>query len=71
MGNTGGQDGAETKCLNSYYYTYLNQTDYDPITADGILDACSQRHSVLVAGYIMIIFLALLLVPLSFITFKV
>ena len=60
-----------TKCLNTYYYTYTNRTEFDQVTADGILDACSQRRSVVIAGYSMIIFLAILLVPLTFITFKV
>ena len=71
MGNTGTQDSAVTKCINTYYYPYTNKTGYDNDTAEGILDACNQRESVLIAGYIMVVFLSLLLVPLVFITFKV
>jgi len=71
MGNTGTEDSSVTKCINTYYYPYTNKTGYDIDTAEGILDACNQRESVLIAGYIMVVFFSLLLVPLVFITFKV
>jgi len=35
------------------------------------MDACDQRQSILIADYIMIILLAVLLIPLGYITFKV
>jgi len=62
---------AFTKCLNTYYYPYKNTTNYSDETAKGIWEECEERHSVLVAGYIMIVLLSILLLPMVYITYKV
>ena len=58
-------------CIDSQYYPYLLRDDADTEVANGIYQACLQKHSIIVSCYVMLTIVSLILFFMSWVTFKV